>query len=67
MYEETLKKFALENVGKIDFDEETKIDMESFKELYPSILTDKEYSDLNLPPKQYYLNNLIAKVVRTLI
>ena len=41
MFEETLKKFALENVGKIDFDEETEIDMESFKELYPSVLTSK--------------------------
>ena len=60
MYEETIKKYSLENIGKIDFDEETEIDMQEFKVLYPSILTDEEYSELNLPPKQYYLNNLIA-------
>ena len=60
MYEETIKKYSLENIGKIDFDEETEIDMQEFKVLYPSILTDEEYSELNLPPKQHYLNNLIA-------
>ena len=31
MNEEIYRKFALKNVGKIDFDEETEIDMESFK------------------------------------
>ena len=60
MNEEIYRKFALKNVGKIDFDEETEINIESFKELYPSILTDEDYSELNLPPKQYCLNNLIT-------